>query len=516
MTRFCKLIMILSGLFSAVFAQNMAGLPKAVLFDKAGREVATSTISHFGDPIIVVTYANQWCSSCVSLINALDREYQRYGAQHAVKLYAVNVDHSYTASEIFSKAAIWKNVEVLFDKNDDFMKAMQTESAPKIFFLDANQQVVHVEESAAMSVEKAYKLAADIKKGTVRAGKLFFNRSWWPVPERDTGAMYYRTVNKLSSGNWQVRDYYLATNKVQMEAEAQVVYPTYYVGTVKYFHPDGSLQSLAPYKNGKRNGLYIKYHPNGEKEEECIFTDNKITGKLKRFYSNGKLKFTGEYKNGELEGIASSYYETGEKQMVANYKQGKYDGEVTVWYKSGNLMAQGEFSNGVIQMEDFIPIWQSENGKRLFEVINSEKEKKLLYKNELGEVTVSIEMLSDGKLLELIEYKKGVKTLQVTMVDLEFVQGKYLAWYTNGQKWFELTLDNNVPFGRAMAWWENGQVKERIDFDANKFEYFDATGKALTSPPASKTIGLSKGDKISIKYFTGLFEKINTPFNINN
>ena len=47
-----------------VSAQQTAGLPKAVLYDKAGRQIATSSISDFDNPIIIVTYSESWCNAC--------------------------------------------------------------------------------------------------------------------------------------------------------------------------------------------------------------------------------------------------------------------------------------------------------------------------------------------------------------------------------------------------------------------------------------------------------------------
>jgi hypothetical protein len=42
----------------------------------------------------------------------------------------------------------------------------------------------------------------------------------------------------------------------------------------------------------------------------------------------------------------------------------------------------------------------------------------------------------------------------------------------------------NEPYGRAMARWKNGTVEERVDFDANKFEYYDNIGQLLNTRSA--------------------------------
>jgi thiol-disulfide isomerase/thioredoxin len=189
-----------------VSAQQTAGLPKAVLYDKAGRQIATSSISDFDNPIIIVTYSESWCTPCVDLISKFDRNYATSAKNSSVKIIAVNVDKSLASTDVFTKAKRWTNIEVLHDKYGDFQTALYTTRAPSVLFMNDHQQVIHTESTYNLDVAKAYKLADQLKRNLINAEKIYFDKDWFPVP--DAEGMYYRQLKRNGDNDWEVNDYF--------------------------------------------------------------------------------------------------------------------------------------------------------------------------------------------------------------------------------------------------------------------------------------------------------------------
>lgn len=510
----CPLVLALASALT-LHAQQTVGLPKAVLYDKAGRTVPTSAVAHFDDPVIVITYAHEWCVPCVTLIDNFDKQYNTLGAPHSAKIFAINVESARSRSDVFERAKRWKNVEVLHDGDGEFMDVMKTSSAPNIFFLDANHNIIHDAASFKVDVEKSYKLLGQIKKREIKAEKVFFDKDWWPVPEASSTALYYRLNSRLPNGNWKRKNFFKSNNNLQLEGETLLAYPLLFTGSAKWYHENGELQTTRPYIEGKPHGTSLTYFANGEKMIICNYANGKLDGKYTEYYNNGKLKEVVNYVGGNAEGLAVAYAENGNIISEFNYKNGNLEGLCTVWYPNGKLKAKANFLNGKIDLEKGNGlVWLSPSGTPMYEVKEQDGGRMLVYKNEQGETIVTMEALADGDMIEITEYDGGKRKMMVTMEDETTVTGKYIAWYGNGQKKFELTLEENEPYGRAMAWWENGTVKERVDFDANKFEYYDNTGQLLTTRPATPIINLKKGGTMSTKYLQSLLHKIKTPFGI--
>lgn len=479
-----------------VQAQSTAGLPKAVLLNKAGNSVSTASISDFDNPVIVLTYSESWCTPCVKLITEFDNNYSTLGTASNVKIVAVNVDRSLTSSEVFSKASRWKNVEVLFDRSQELMKAMYTTKAPVIFFMDDNQQVIYTHTSYTLDVKKAYKLAGQIKRKEVQAKKVFYDKDWFPSAETD--ALYYRLISKQDDNNWVVNDYY-KNGRLQMSGEATLAFPLVHKGKYKYYYQDGKLSSEENYSENVLNGRSTGYYNTGEVQYEYNYVNGKLEGKWTRYHANGKVANVGSYSAGAATGVFYHYYESGKKRKETNWTNGKMNGKCTGWYENGKLKYEALFDYG--EMSSTVdPKYFHENGKSAIETKMTDGNKTLKYIDANG--IAFLELQETGNLLELAQYSdKGSLIMKVTMKDESTVNGKYIIWYENGQKKIEATFFNNEPSGKAMSWYENGTPREKIDFTTNTKEYFDKQGNKVASI-TDPFLKVGKGERLDTNPIT--------------
>ena len=95
------------------------------------------------------------------------------------------------------------------------------------------------------------------------------------------------------------------------------------IDSIRTYHENGKLKSEGILKDGKQEGLWIRYFYNGNLSIKGNFKDNKQQGNWMSYYDNGQLYLDRIYKNGKLEGIWKSYYQNGQLNYQWNYKDGE-------------------------------------------------------------------------------------------------------------------------------------------------------------------------------------------------
>ena len=86
---------------------------------------------------------------------------------------------------------------------------------------------------------------------------------------------------------------------------------------------------------GKLDGLWTKWHENGQKEEEGTYKKGKKDGLRTHWYDNGQKFWEETYKNGEKDGLCTFWYENGQKWRERTYKDGEEISE-KCWDEDGN------------------------------------------------------------------------------------------------------------------------------------------------------------------------------------
>ena len=501
-----KLVPILLFVFACNFAEAQAtvGLPKAVVYDKAGRKISTSSISDFDNPVIVMTYSDSWCSSCVEMISRFDRNYNYYGKNSSVKLVAINVDQTTTSSQVFATGERWKNVEVLHDRDGTFQEAMYTKSVPRILFMNSLQEVIHSEATFNMDVIKAYKLADNIKRNLIKADKIYYDSAWLPVPQSE--AMYYRQLSKTSDGKWIINDYF-KNGTLQMKGKALLVYPLVRTGLYEYYYDDGKKESEASYTENKLTGKTTGWYPNGTIRYEYNYVDGMYDGKWTYYHPNGKVANVGLYSQGRAIGTWYHYYPSGKKRKETDWANGKREGLCTGWFEEGLTKFEVTFANDKLLYKP-APKYIYANGKSAVKVKEDGDHLTLSYFYENGQICMVAEMTNTLSEL-MLYYENGKPMLKTTITDPKTVHGKFISFYPSGSKRVEGTVFNNKPTGKAMSWYEDGAVFEKIDFTLDTAEYFDNKGNKI-SKPANTFIDVKKDASLDTKFITDMINWLET------
>ena len=121
-------------------AQN---LPAAKLTDAAGKTVNTSSLSDGKTPFVVTFWAS-WCKPCQKELAALTEIAPDWEGDFPLRIYAVSVDDSRGLARAKAMAASggWP-ATVLYDTNQDLMRALNISSIPHVFVYDKNGKQVY-------------------------------------------------------------------------------------------------------------------------------------------------------------------------------------------------------------------------------------------------------------------------------------------------------------------------------------------------------------------------------------
>lgn len=118
--------------------KNLGKISQVTLKNLDGQSFSTSDIKNNGKPIIITFWAT-WCKPCMKEHDAINEVYMDWVEETGVKLYAVSIDNSRSASRV--KPTIngrgWE-FEVLSDVNQDLKRAMNVNEPPHTFILDGN------------------------------------------------------------------------------------------------------------------------------------------------------------------------------------------------------------------------------------------------------------------------------------------------------------------------------------------------------------------------------------------
>ena len=99
------------------------------------------------------------------------------------------------------------------------------------------------------------------------------------------------------------------------------------------------------FKNGKKEGLWIGYHSNGQLKYKGAWWEGSRHGAWIGYFDNGNLSFKGTMKRDRQDGLWEWYYEDGQLKSRGEFINGKRDGRWVWFHSNGNNWASGRYSD---------------------------------------------------------------------------------------------------------------------------------------------------------------------------
>ena len=128
-----------------VSAVASAQVPSVTVENSKGEAVNTKTLLNEGTPMIV----SFWSTSCKPCIRELDAIYDAlpdWLEEADFRVVAVSTDDSrlLAKAKSFAEGRGWgEEYTLIFDKNQDFMRAMNVSVVPHVFVIDGNGKIVY-------------------------------------------------------------------------------------------------------------------------------------------------------------------------------------------------------------------------------------------------------------------------------------------------------------------------------------------------------------------------------------
>lgn len=94
------------------------------------------------------------------------------------------------------------------------------------------------------------------------------------------------------------------------------------------------------------DGMFTRWHENGNKEYEGEFVDGKKNGRHVRYHMNGRMWNESFYVDGKRQGFSRQWDEKGSLMKEESYDQGLPHGTWTTWNSKGKIKWQGRFDHG--------------------------------------------------------------------------------------------------------------------------------------------------------------------------
>jgi len=107
---------------------------------------------------------------------------------------------------------------------------------------------------------------------------------------------------------------------------------------IKY-HNDGITPRLkGDYINNRSQGSYVKFHPNGKVKEKGSFDRNQYRDSLVRYNENGKVEYQAEYNiEGKEQGKVKYFYANGQVEFEYSAQNGDPVGKAVRYYENGDV-----------------------------------------------------------------------------------------------------------------------------------------------------------------------------------
>lgn len=139
----------------------------------------------------------------------------------------------------------------------------------------------------------------------------------------------------------------------------------------KVFNTDGQLKEVISYKKGIKSGTHTIFSDRNAKLSEVTYDNNLPTGKAKYFYETGELKAEMIFSEGKKHGVLKYFHKNGNLRKKESIIDGVRQGYTTFYFENGAIKERWNYNNGQLNDES---LKYDMHGKIIKKVFYSEGE----------------------------------------------------------------------------------------------------------------------------------------------
>lgn len=111
------------------------------------------------------------------------------------------------------------------------------------------------------------------------------------------------------------------------------------------FYPNGEIEMLREFKNGRENGKHFRWRENGRLAIEGFKVNGEYDRVTREVRDDGRTGFEGKRTNTEFEGINNSFYKSGAIERSWNRVNSKDFGRSIYYHENGMVKEVGSYSD---------------------------------------------------------------------------------------------------------------------------------------------------------------------------
>ena len=125
------------------FSASAQSLPDVKIENQEGKVISTKSLVD-GTPMII-SFWSTTCKPCIMELNAVNDNLYDWLEEVNMKVVAVSVDDARTVSRAraMTKGQGWDDFVCVYDKNQDFKRAMNVSLTPHTFIVDGKGNIVY-------------------------------------------------------------------------------------------------------------------------------------------------------------------------------------------------------------------------------------------------------------------------------------------------------------------------------------------------------------------------------------
>jgi peroxiredoxin len=137
-----KMMFLMLALFIGVSASAQT-LPDVKIENQEAKTISTRELVD-GTPMII-SFWSTTCKPCIAELNAINESLYEWLEEADMKVVAVSVDDARTLSRAraMTQGQGWEDFICLYDKNQDFKRAMNVSNTPHVFVVDGKGNIVY-------------------------------------------------------------------------------------------------------------------------------------------------------------------------------------------------------------------------------------------------------------------------------------------------------------------------------------------------------------------------------------
>lgn len=182
-------------------------------------------------------------------------------------------------------------------------------------------------------------------------------------------ARFVSIMEKTDSG-WHCRDYYFVKNpSLEMEGGYQDSTKKIRMGKFTWLYPDKKPSMTGRYLQGKKQGTWLKYHPNGMIADSTEYEADNPIGTRLSWYPNGSPSDSSIF-HADGGGMQVTWFDNGNPSSAGVYATGrKMHGEWKFYHKNGQISADELYDQGKLIRKDYY----DENGGMVTDTTDRER-----------------------------------------------------------------------------------------------------------------------------------------------